>query len=104
MFKGVLRVWGYPSPKYQFGAYELSQSAIELLLRHIRRSADEFIRERTSERGADLSYLACRGEAIQARQQGCMQRGRNRQGCHRPRHRVMVACLGDEAAFHHGLS
>jgi hypothetical protein len=32
-----------------------------------------------------------------------MQRCRDRQRCHRPRHGVMVACFGDNAALHHRL-
>ena len=67
VLESVLGIGRRAAPEYQFGGHELRQGAIELLLRHCRHSTDKFIRKRTAERGADLSHLSCRSEAIQAR-------------------------------------
>jgi hypothetical protein len=74
MLEGILGVRRRAAPEDQLGACEPVEGFVQLLLRYFRDPADDFIRERTPERGADLRYLACRSEAIQARQERCMQR------------------------------
>ena len=57
MFESVFGVRGSPAPEDQLGAHQLLQRIVQLLLRHLRDRADQFMRERASERRPDLGYL-----------------------------------------------
>ena len=61
------------------------------------------MRELAPERRADLRHLARRRQAIEPRQQRGVQRRRDRQRRHRPRHRVVIAGVREHAALEHGL-
>jgi hypothetical protein len=45
MFEGVLGIRCGSPPEDQFGAHQLCQSIIDLLLRHLRDRSDQFVRE-----------------------------------------------------------
>jgi hypothetical protein len=62
----VLCVGWPPTPEDQFGACELLQRFIQLLLQHSRDRADQFIRERAPKRSSDLCHLACWSKAVEA--------------------------------------
>jgi hypothetical protein len=69
VLEGVLGVRRRAAPKDQFGVDELRQGVIQLRLRHRCDRTDQLVRERTSQRRADLRHFARRRPAIEPRQE-----------------------------------
>ena len=65
----MLRIRSCPAPEDQFGANELIQRIVYLLLRHHRTSADQLMGELPPKRRPDLCYLTGRSQTIEPCQQ-----------------------------------
>jgi hypothetical protein len=69
VLESVLSVGRHAAPKDQFGGHELPEGLIDLLLRHLSNRADQLVRERATERCADLGDFPRRCQAIKPRHQ-----------------------------------
>jgi hypothetical protein len=77
MFEGVLGISCGSPLQDQFSAHQLHEGMVDLLLRHLRDCADQFVRERTTKRCPDLSYLARCRQTIESCEKGSLQRRRD---------------------------
>src|SRR6266404_4749995 len=103
VLEGVLCIgWGAPLED-QFGAYELRQGPVHLVLRHSRDGADQLMRERPSEGRTDLRHLAHGCQAIEPCQERGLERGRDGKPKHGPSRIKAVARVGQHAALDHRL-
>ena len=103
VLEGVLCIGRGAPLEDQFGAYELRQGPVHLVLRHGRDGADQLMRERPSEGRSDLRHLAHGCQAIEPCQERGLERGRDGKPRHGPSRIKAVARVGQHAALDHRL-
>src|SRR6266478_5180127 len=99
MLKSINGVGYLSAAEHQLRVNQLAERLLQLLRRKSGHGAQQFIRERTADHGADLCQLPYRSEAIETRYQRIMQRGGDRHRRQRALEHIMAVALAQNAAF-----
>src|ERR1043166_3050742 len=103
MLEGVNRVRGIPTLVNEFGGYELVQQRFEVCVRQQSDSFQDFVTELPTKGGARLHHRASGRDAIQSRNERCLQAPWHGESREWPLEYISPICLAQNSAFEDGL-